>query len=58
MWFVATFGNDGHLRRWPTEIIKEQYRKVVEVNPHLVVHEAVVEGSSGAMTAATGSGLS
>jgi hypothetical protein len=25
LWFVATFGNEGHLTRWPREIIK-QYR--------------------------------
>jgi hypothetical protein len=27
LWFVATFGNDGHLERWPNEIAREHREK-------------------------------
>ena len=27
LWFVATFGNDGHLERWPTEMAADYPRE-------------------------------
>ena len=48
LWFVATFGSDGHLTRWPTEIVAEYRdktggRKLGKDYPLKVVREKAIE---------------
>ena len=48
LWFVATFGSDGHLTRWPTEIVadyrdKTGGRKLGIDYPLKVVREKAIE---------------
>ena len=60
LWFVATFGNDGHLTRWPEKIVRDYReqtgRRLGRDYPIKTIHEAAMKAFPSLPIGAIGTG--